>query len=685
MDNKEILMGRLPSAYKDGNAQSITFCVTEECNLRCKYCYMVHKNNFHRMSLETAKKAVDYFLDMEPKEPAVIWEFIGGEPTLEMELIDQISDYIKVQMYVKNHPWFNSYVFSLCTNGILYDTEAVQSYIEKNKAHVSFAITIDGTKEKHDLQRVRLDGSGSYDAVVKNIPLWLKQFPGSTTKVTFASDDLKYLKDSIIHLWDMGLNIIPANVVFEDVWKDGDDQIFEQQLCELADYVINNKIWEDHSVRFFDPTVGFPLGKKAKSHNLCGTGKMIAVDTEGKLYSCLRFIDFCNSQNDAKPPLVAGNITDGLDENIRSIVRSATIDILNDEACAECPVASGCFSCTACNYDYSKTGSVFMRTKFHCLMQKAQVRASEYFWGKLARVVDEVTPRELERMASFDAEGWRLDGARYLYFVTSDSITPHCMYESNSKSDLKMPQSILLDGLDYAHKHSMIPVFLGDPGDTLPDYEARTLHMVIAPPKENQKARSVVEKCIPLLTAADYMVKTDSATCVFRCNSEDIVRLDEIIESLSTQYLRINIVKGDLINWDDATLAEYQHIVAKMHLKYETKNVSINIFDENNFYYDCVAGKNEFALAPNGEFYICPGFYFKEPENSIGNIKTGIDTTELGILNRSKSPKCRDCSVKKCSRCALGGKLENLMLNIPAKMVCESAKIEESERSNQHV
>ena len=340
-------MGRLPSAYKDGNTQSITFCVTEECNLRCKYCYMVHKNSFHRMSLETAKKAVDYLLSLEPNEPAVIWEFIGGEPTLEMELIDQISDYIKLKMYEKNHPWFNSYIFSLCTNGILYNTDAVQHYIEKNKAHVSFAITIDGTKEKHDLQRVHIDGSGSYDEVVKNIPLWINQFPGSTTKVTFASDDIKYLKDSIIHLWNMGLKIIPANVVFEDVWKNGDDEIFEQQLLELADYIIEHNIWEEYSV---------------------GTGKMIAVDTEGKLYSCLRFIDFCNSQNAAKPPLVAGNINDGLDDNIRSIVRSATIDIINDEECAECPIASGCFSCTACNYDYSKTGSVFMRTKLHLLI-----------------------------------------------------------------------------------------------------------------------------------------------------------------------------------------------------------------------------------------------------------------------------------------------------------------------------
>ncbi len=75
-----------------------------------------------------------------------------------------------------------------------------------------------------------MDGSGSYDDVVKNIPLWQKQFPNSSTKVTFASADLKYLKESIIHLWNLGLKLIPANVVFEDVWQEGDDLIFEEQL-----------------------------------------------------------------------------------------------------------------------------------------------------------------------------------------------------------------------------------------------------------------------------------------------------------------------------------------------------------------------------------------------------------------------------------------------------------------------
>lgn len=93
------------------------------------------------------------------------------------------------------------YRINISTNGVNYSDNAVQRLIENNKGKISIGITIDGTKEKHDLQRVFPDGTGSYDVVNKNIKLWLEQFPGST-KVTFASDDLKYLKESIVELWN---------------------------------------------------------------------------------------------------------------------------------------------------------------------------------------------------------------------------------------------------------------------------------------------------------------------------------------------------------------------------------------------------------------------------------------------------------------------------------------------------
>ena len=124
-------------SWQEGVAKEVTFIVTKDCQLACKYCYLVGKNSNERMSFDVAKRAIDYILSKEDdklfNQESVIWDFIGGEPFLEIELIDKICDYIKVQMYTLNHHWFNSYRFSISTNGLNYDNEKVQNYISKNK------------------------------------------------------------------------------------------------------------------------------------------------------------------------------------------------------------------------------------------------------------------------------------------------------------------------------------------------------------------------------------------------------------------------------------------------------------------------------------------------------------------------------------------------------------------------
>ena len=98
------------SAWQEGMAKSITFIVTKDCQLVCKYCYLVGKNSKERMSWEVAKAAIDYILSHESDftEESVTWDFIGGEPFLEIDLIDRICDYLKSEMFRLNHHWFNN-------------------------------------------------------------------------------------------------------------------------------------------------------------------------------------------------------------------------------------------------------------------------------------------------------------------------------------------------------------------------------------------------------------------------------------------------------------------------------------------------------------------------------------------------------------------------------------------------
>lgn len=381
-------------------AKSITFIVTKDCQLACKYCYLVGKNTKERMTWEVAKEAIDYILEREDefREESVVWDFIGGEPFLEIELIDKICDYLKTEMYRRNHHWFNSYRFSFSTNGINYHTDKVQRFIEKNKSHVSIGITIDGTKRKHDLNRIWKtpemeqgiqpkpeEEKGSYDDVVKNIPLWLEQFPGGATKVTISSADIPYIKESVLHLYALGIKEVNINCVFEDVWKEGDDARFEEQLTELADAIIDLDLYRDHVCSFFQEFIGKPMDPRRDNQNWCGAGKMLAIDAAGNFYPCTRFAAYSLR---SKPAWVIGNVKDGINQNRLRPFLTLDRTTQSPQKCIDCEVASGCAWCQGENYDAAQTHTVFERSTAICLMHKARVRANNYYWNKLFRKLE---------------------------------------------------------------------------------------------------------------------------------------------------------------------------------------------------------------------------------------------------------------------------------------------------------
>ena len=369
--------------WQSGMAKNITFIVTKDCQLACKYCYLVGKNTHERMPWEVAKKAIDYILDHEGdfREESVVWDFIGGEPFIEIDLIDKICDYIKVEMYRRGHHWFDSYRFSFSTNGINYADDKVQRFIAKNLTHLSIGITIDGTEMKHDLNRVyKQTGRGSYRDVVRNIPLWLSQFPGAGTKVTISSADIPYIKESVLHLYSLGIHEVNINCVFEDVWAEGDDLKFEEQLTQLADAIIDGGYYRDYVCSFFSEMIGKPLDRVNDNNNWCGAGRMLAVDAAGLFYPCTRFAKY--SLRD-KPALIIGNVTDGIDsDRLRPFL---TLDRCTQSPaeCIDCEVASGCAWCQGENYDAAFTPTIWQRSTAICKMHKARVRANNYYWNKL--------------------------------------------------------------------------------------------------------------------------------------------------------------------------------------------------------------------------------------------------------------------------------------------------------------
>lgn len=406
MSEKELNIKAGSAEWQSGIAKSITFIVTKDCQLACKYCYLVGKNTKERMSFDVAKKAIDYILSNKELSSAgsVIWDFIGGEPFLEIDLIDKVCDYIKKKTYELNHHWFDSYRFSFSTNGINYHTKKIQDFIKKNHNHLSIGITIDGTRQKHDMNRIWKtvdmekgitprpeEEVGSYDDVVKNIPLWQSQFPNAGTKVTISSADIPYICESVLHLYSLGIHEVNINCVFEDVWGEGDDLKFEDQLMKLADAIIDSGYYKEYTCSFFSEDIGKPIDYTIDNKNWCGAGMMLAIDATGNFYPCTRFAKYSLRE---KKAWITGDVNRGIDNNkLRPFL---TLDRISQssEECLKCEVASGCAWCQGENYDAADTPTAFQRATAICKMHKARVRANNYYWNKLYRKLELEGERE---------------------------------------------------------------------------------------------------------------------------------------------------------------------------------------------------------------------------------------------------------------------------------------------------
>lgn len=365
--------------------RTCTFVVTEDCNFRCKYCYMTGKGKGKRMPFEIAKKAIDYLISEKViyTNTEMTWDFIGGEPMLELDLIEQIIEYIMQATYINNHPWFTNSYFGMSSNGSLYGEEKMQKLLLKYGSRFDVGLTIDGPDYVHDLERIYVNGSGTHSDVVKNIPKWLERKQNPSTKVTVSHNNLPYIKDMVLYIYSLGISTIHINVVFEDVWEEGDDLLLEQQLDSLGDALIEQDLYKTHECSFFAEHIGKPIDKR-EDNNWCGAGKyMIAVDYKGNFYPCVRFLGFSLTK---QPPIIIGNVFDGIDYETLSPFFDLTRSGQSTEECMNCEVASGCAWCQGHCYDSSPNGTINHRATYICKMHKARVRANERFWAKVNKL-----------------------------------------------------------------------------------------------------------------------------------------------------------------------------------------------------------------------------------------------------------------------------------------------------------
>lgn len=371
---------------------TVTFQITDACNLKCSYCYQINKHN-HIMDIETAKKFIDMLIDNNETmqhmyntraSKSVIIEFIGGEPFLQVDLIEEIYVYFIKQCILKNHPWALSHKLSICSNGTLYFEPKVQNFIKKYFNDLSFSISIDGNKKLHDSCRVFPDGSGSYDiahAAMRHFVDILHGYMGS--KMTLAPNNIQYTYEAVKTLIEDGYKDIHLNCIYEKGWTEQHAKILYKQLKQLADYIYEHNLFEELYISIFTENFFCPKNENDLENWCGGLGKMISVDYKGDIYPCIRYME--SSLGDDQPPLIIGNVNDGLfatEEQLCTFDCMRCIDrrTQSTDECFYCPIAEGCSWCSA--YNYQVFGTPNKRATYICIMHKARALANAYYWNK---------------------------------------------------------------------------------------------------------------------------------------------------------------------------------------------------------------------------------------------------------------------------------------------------------------
>ena len=371
--------------------REITLQITEDCCMACTYCYQ-HNKSSTVMTYTTAKDIIDKLLNGElngitvDNTLAIIISFIGGEPFMNIALMEQISDYLIKSLIDLKHPWLYHLKFSICTNGLLYFTPEVQNYFAKYAPFCDVSVSIDGNKELHDKCRLDLAGNGTYDRAIAAVKDYTNKFHRiPSTKMTIAPDNVSYLTDALINLIQEGYYMIPFNCIFEEGWTYEHATILYNELKKAADYLIYNNLYNKVNMRMFSENSFCPMNEE-DDQNWCGgvDCKSMAIDANGDIFPCIRYM--ASSLNNSQPALSLGNIYYGmyhteLEQKNRDLIDNITRRSQSTDECFYCPIATGCSWCSG--YNYEKFGTPNKRTTFICCMHKAEALANVYYWNKL--------------------------------------------------------------------------------------------------------------------------------------------------------------------------------------------------------------------------------------------------------------------------------------------------------------
>lgn len=370
--------------YLDRHINQIILQITQNCNLRCRYCGYSNSDNttqrnhsLKHMDFETAKKSIDFFVKHSGDSDEVAIGLYGGEPLIEFELVKNIIEYSKQQFKGKKT------TFSITTNGTLLTPEKF-NYLMKN--NVSLVLSVDGPKKIHDKNRIMVNGKSSFEAIIRNLSKIYNEFGKdqyskmSMNMVVDPENDL----DEICSLFDnelfkcLHLRFTIVDDTFTDFKTNYSDEFIKKfryqyfimllQSNNLIEGIECKKIFEQRITQFSNEYESYQqrhdkLPEKWAPSGPCIPGKRrLFVDVNGNFFPCERVSETSEIMN-------IGSLDGGL--CFDKVKRLVNIGNLTEEECKKCYAIN---KCTICARLVDDNGELSAKKKLlHCAAVKQEM------------------------------------------------------------------------------------------------------------------------------------------------------------------------------------------------------------------------------------------------------------------------------------------------------------------------
>lgn len=343
--------------------------VAHDCNLRCEYCFAA-KGDFGNgrmlMPEEVGKKAIDLLLSRSGSRRNLELDFFGGEPLMNFDVVKAVVEYGRSKE--KEHK--KNFRFTLTTNGLLLDEDKIE-FINKEMSNV--VLSIDGRKEINDQLRTRVNGMGSYDAIVPKFKALVDTRNGKDYYVrgTFTKHNYDFSED-VYHLAALGFDQVSVEPVVSDeqlpysIREEDLPRVFEEYETLSLRMIESRRKGEWFN--FFHFMLDLNQGPCAiKRLRGCGCGnEYIAVTPEGDIYPCHQFVGHSQWK--------MGSVLDGtLDESTKRKFSQA--NVYKKEGCAGCWAKFYCSGgCNANNAQYE--GDILKPHALSCALEKKRLECA---------------------------------------------------------------------------------------------------------------------------------------------------------------------------------------------------------------------------------------------------------------------------------------------------------------------